>query len=117
MPFQVYCIDDPAKPGLREKMRATHLQYMIEHRDRILFGGPIRDEADRRSIGSAFALDYTTREEVDRFLAAEPYCASAVFSSVSVHPMRVMVPECRPGFLEEELRRERSAPEHPTLVP
>ncbi|MGO4841941.1 YciI family protein, partial [Rhizobiaceae sp. 2RAB30] len=90
MPFQIYCIDDPAKPGLRERMRAPHLRYMIAHRERILFGGPIRDEADRRSIGSAFALDYASREEVDRFLATEPYCLAGVFSTVSVHPMHVM---------------------------
>lgn len=112
MPFQIYCIDDPARRGLREKMRATHLRYMIERRDRILFGGPIRDEANSRSIGSAFALDYSTREEVDQFLAAEPYCIAGVFSSVSVHPMSVMVPERYPGFLEEELQRELSVTEN-----
>lgn len=116
MPFHLYCIDDPAKQGLREKMRATHLRYMIEHRDRILFGGPIRDAAGRRSIGSAFALDYKTLEEVDRFLAAEPYCVAGVFSSVSVHPMTVMVPERHPGFLEEELQRELSAIENSKMV-
>jgi len=106
MPFHIYCIDDAAKPGLRERMRWTHLSYMIAHRDRILFGGPIRDEANSRSIGSAFALNYDTRAEVDAFLAAEPYCTSGVFSSVSVHPMQVMVPERRPGFLDEQLERE-----------
>jgi uncharacterized protein YciI len=116
MPFQIYCIDDPAKPGLREKMRATHLRYMIKHRDRILFGGPIRDEAGRRSIGSAFAVDFKSRDEVDRFLAEEPYCIAGVFSSVAVHPMIVMVPERSPGSLEEELRRELSAAENSTLA-
>lgn len=116
MPFQIFCIDDPARPGLRERMRAKHLRYMMAHRDRVLFGGPIRDAEDRHSIGSAFALDYKTREEVDRFLAAEPYCVAGVFSSVSVHPIKVMVPEPHRGFLEEELQRELSAIENSRLI-
>lgn len=109
MAFHIHCMDDPAKPGLRETMRAEHLRYMIRHRDRILFGGPLRDAAGSRSIGSAFALDYTDIEDVERFLSEEPYNVAGVFISVSVHPMLVMVPERRPGFLEEQLRDELSA--------
>ncbi|MGY2983205.1 MULTISPECIES: hypothetical protein [Bradyrhizobium] len=61
-------------------------------------------------IGSGFALEYRTREEVDRFLVAEPYC-------VSVHPMTVMVPERHPGFQEDELRRQLSEIDTSKLVP
>jgi uncharacterized protein YciI len=106
MRFLIYCIDDPKKPGSREKMRAEHLRYMIAHRDRILFGGPLRNAEDTRSIGSAFALDYDARADVDAFLAAEPYCAAGVFSSVTVHPLHVMVPERHPGFLDKQLEQE-----------
>jgi uncharacterized protein len=106
MPYHIYCIDDPAKPGLRDKMRATHLRYMITHRERILFGGPIRDAEDTRSIGSAYVLDYDARSDVDAFLAAEPYCTAGLFGSVSVHPMHIMVPERRPGFLDDQLEQE-----------
>lgn len=108
MPFHIHCHDDPHKPGLRERLRAAHLEYMIAHRDLILFGGPMKD-ADGRSIGSTFALRYETREQVDAFLAAEPYFVNGLFRSVEVNPMAVMVPEVHPGFLDEELERQRRA--------
>lgn len=106
MAFQIFCLDDPAKPGLRARIRAEHLRYMIAHRDRILFGGPMKTDPGGTSIGSAFALDYATRAEVDGFLASEPYSCAGLFSTVIVHPMAVMVPERHPGFLDEELARE-----------
>jgi uncharacterized protein YciI len=106
MAFQLFCLDDPQKPALRSKIRPDHLRYMIAHKDRILFGGPLKSADGSVSIGSAFALDYETRAEIDRFLAAEPYARSGLFSSVLIHPIVVMVPERWPGFLEEELGRE-----------
>jgi uncharacterized protein YciI len=106
MAFQLFCLDDPQKPALRSKIRPDHLRYMIAHKDRILFGGPLKSADGRISIGSAFALNYETREEVDRFLATEPYAQSGLFSTVLIHPIAVMVPERRIGFLEEELARE-----------
>lgn len=108
MPFHIHCYDDPAKPGLRGKLRAVHLEYMIAHKADILFGGPLKD-TDGASIGSTFALNYDTRAQVDAFLAAEPYTQNELFVSVDIHPMAVMVPETRDGFLEAELERERAA--------
>lgn len=105
MPFHIHCIDDPAKPGLRARLRVAHLRYMIAHRDVILFGGPLR-RPDGTTIGSSYALSYKTRPEVDAFLAKEPYSQGALFSSLSVLELAVMVPERHPGFLEEELARE-----------
>lgn len=107
MPFHIYCIDDPEKPGLRDRMRAKHLEYMIAHKDRILFGGPLKGR-DGRSVGSAFALSYETRAEVDSFLANEPYATARLFLRVEIHPMAVMVPEAHPRFLAEELERQKA---------
>lgn len=107
MAFHIYCIDDPGKPGLRQKTRPEHLRYMIDHKDRILFGGPIQAQPGGPTIGSAFSLDYEMRAEVDRFLANEPYYVAGLFESVVVRAIAVMVPEREPGFLEKELDRER----------
>ncbi|WP_137391487.1 YciI family protein [Rhodoligotrophos defluvii] len=115
MPFQIFCLDDPHKPGLRSQIRARHLRYMIAHRDRILFGGPMKAEDGITSIGSAFVLDYDSRAEVDRFLAEEPYMQAGLFSAVQIHPLVVMVPEQNAGFLEEELKRELAAARSQTV--
>ena len=105
MPYQLVCIDDPEKPGLRNRIRAEHLRYMIAHRDVILFGGPLKGP-DGASIGSAFALSYDDRADVDAFLAEEPYTVAGLFSRLEIYPIAVMMPERRPGFLQEELARE-----------
>lgn len=107
MAFHLFCMDDPGKPGLRERIRARHLEYMIAHRERILFGGPLKADDGVMSVGSAFALDYETRAEVDAFLADEPYSQAGLFESVVVRRIAMMVPEKQRGFLEEELERER----------
>ena len=112
MPFQVFCLDDPEKPGLRRKIRATHLAYMIAHKQRILFGGPLKSDDRGASIGSAFVLACETREEVDRFLADEPYSKAGLFKTILVHPIAVMMPERRPGFLDEELAHELATAGH-----
>ncbi|WP_346915458.1 YciI family protein [uncultured Roseibium sp.] len=106
MPFHIHCHDDPEKPGLRTRLRAIHLEYMIAHKHLILFGGPLKD-VEGKSIGSTFALSCDTQDEVDAFLAREPYSVNGLFSSVEVNPMAVMIPEARDGFLEDELQRER----------
>lgn len=105
MAFHIHCIDDPAKPGLRQRLRASHLRYMIAHREVILFGGPLLDDGGR-TIGSTFALSYARRAEVEAFLAREPYACGGLFASVAIAPMAVMVPEPAPGHLERELARE-----------
>lgn len=106
MPFHVHCYDDLKKPGLRAQLRIVHLEYMISQKHLIIFGGPLKD-SDGHSIGSTFALNCSTRSEVDAFLAKEPYSINELFSSVDIHPMAVMVPESHPGLLDEELQRER----------
>lgn len=111
MAFHIYCIDDPGKPGLRLKTRPEHLRYMIKHKDHILFGGPIRESPEGPAIGSAIAVDYESRSEVDRFLADEPYSKAGLFESVMVRAISVVVPERWPGFLESELERELGASE------
>ena len=91
MPFHIHCHDDPAKPGLRAQLRVIHLEYMIAHKRDILFGGPLKD-AQGRSIGSTFALNYDTRAEVEAFLAQEPYTQNGLFISTEINAMAVMVP-------------------------
>lgn len=106
MAFHIYCLDDPGKQGLRLKTRPEHLKYMIGHKDNILFGGPIKAEEGGPTVGSAFALDFETRAEVDRFLANEPYYLAGLFETVMVREIAVMVPEREAGFLDRELERE-----------
>lgn len=106
MAFVIYALDRKDAGSLRQDTRLEHLDYMIAARERILFGGPMLSDDGTRTIGSVFALDYAERAAVDRFLADEPYCKAGLFETVAVSPMRVMVPESRPGLLRKERARQ-----------
>lgn len=107
MPYVVTCLDAPDRPGLRQRLRATHLRYMIEHRAHILTGGPLLDESDT-PVGSVMALDFATKSDVEAFLSEEPYTLSGLFGIVLIHRWRQMVPELIPNALERELEAELS---------
>lgn len=108
MPFVVRCIDRPEAGSLRQRTRAIHLEYMIRHRDLVRYGGPLQDEGGR-TIGSLVVLDLPDRAAVDAFLTSEPYARAGLFGEVEVVRLRQMLPESRPGLLEDELARERAA--------
>ncbi|MET9384207.1 YciI family protein [Streptomyces sp. NPDC002928] len=106
----VYCKDKPDGLALRKATRATHLEYMIAAKEKIIFGGPLLSGTGD-SVGSVFALRVDTRAEVDAFLAAEPYCLAGLFEEVQVHAMRQMMPENPVGTMERELALEYAARE------
>lgn len=107
MAFLIYCVDKPDSLGLRRRTRAAHLEYMIRHKALVRFGGPVVSDAGE-AVGSLIVLDLDERSQVDMFLAAEPYNAAGLFESVLVRSFRQMVPEAKPGLLDEELQREQA---------
>lgn len=109
MLFCVTCIDKPNSAVLRAATRAVHLEYMIAAAERLRYGGPLIDEQSGGSAGSLFVIDLPGRAELDAFLADEPYNRGGLFQSVTVRVIRQMVPEISPGFLLQELARERTA--------
>ena len=108
MPFVVRCIDRQDSGTLRRSTRAVHLEYMIRHRGLLRYGGPLQDEGGR-TIGSLMVLDLPDRCAVDAFIEREPYARAGLFAEVEVVRLRQMVPESRPGLLEDELAHERAA--------
>lgn len=108
MPFLVYCIDRLDAGDLRQQTRAIHLEYMILHRAVIMFGGPLLAAEGDRTIGSPMVLDLHGRADVDGLLAGEPYMRAGLFGEIRIERLRQMVPESRPGLLEDELEQERT---------
>jgi uncharacterized protein len=109
MPFLVYCVDRPDGTALRRRTRAAHLAYMIAHKDKLLLGGPLRQDDGVGTSGSAFVIDLPDRDAIHAFLRDEPYARAGLFESVIVRRIALMVPEAEPGFLDAELEREREA--------
>jgi uncharacterized protein YciI len=105
------CLDRPGMAARRRAARAEHLEYMIQNRDRVVFGGPVDaapSQGPTQGVGSVYVLDLPDLAAAWDFLAAEPYYRAGLFESVIVRPFRQMVPETEPGLLEAEWKRERA---------
>ena len=84
-----------------------HLEYMIAAKDDLIIGGPVRTDDMSTTLGSMFVIEKNSRNEVDEFLKNEPYYKNGLFESVIIRAIDIMVPERLPGFLSQELARER----------
>ncbi len=69
-------IAEGALPHLKA-LRLRHLEYIAQHRDMILFGGPAR-RADCTPETMVIVIATDDRAVADAFVAAEPYAASGV---------------------------------------
>ena len=107
MPYMIYCLDLQDAGDLRKRTRAAHLEYMIAHQDKVLYGGPLQSDDGTRVLGSLMVLSLKTRDEVDAFLETEPYTQARLFSETRIARLRQMVPEHPPGLLQSELAQER----------
>jgi uncharacterized protein len=102
-----------ALPHLKA-FRLRHLEYIAQHREIIMFGGPARD-VDGMPETMVIVLATPDRAVADAFIAAEPYAASGVvFASINVRPWSQVIPEPHPGALADdiaaEIRRQAAAP-------
>jgi uncharacterized protein YciI len=83
---------DPEAPSRRHEARPTHLdsiQPLVEAGN-VLVGGAILD-ADGGMIGSVLIVDFEAREELDSWIAEDPYTTRGVWESVDVRPFRAAV--------------------------
>jgi uncharacterized protein len=61
----------------------------------VLVGGAILSEAGEM-VGSMVLVDVATREDIDAWLAADPYVTEGVWQDVEVHPFRTAVGAWQP---------------------
>jgi uncharacterized protein len=98
-------IAEGALPHLKA-LRLRHLEYIAQHRDLIIFGGPARD-ADGVPETMVIVLATPDRAVAEAFVAAEPYAASGVvFASINVRPWSQVIPEPHPGALADDIAGE-----------
>jgi uncharacterized protein YciI len=97
---------DPPGGAPRRRHRADHLDHVANHQDKIVYAGPLLDEAGAMT-GSIFVFDGPDRASLDAYLAGDPYFDPGIFASVEIWQSRWMVPERQPGFLKAEAERAR----------
>ena len=82
--------DDPDAPARRQKARAAHIACAsrLQAEGHLLVGGALLDD-DGNMIGTAAIAEFATRDELDQWIATDPYTTEGVWKKVSVTPYRV----------------------------
>ncbi len=74
----------------RMEVRPRHLENMAAIRGKVICAGGLLDE-DGKMKGSVLVLDFDRREDLDAYLASEPYIAEGVWADVAVERMNVVL--------------------------
>jgi len=83
---------DPEAQARRQAVRPAHLEGIrpFVERGNMLVGGAILNELGNM-VGSVLMADFPTREELDAWLAGDPYVTEGVWQEVEVQPYRAAV--------------------------
>ncbi len=92
MQYLVTAYDDTDENALDRRMaaRKDHLALGDEmsQAGQLHFAAAIMD-ADGKMIGSSLVVEFSSRAEVDEWLAVEPYVAQHVWKEIEIQPCRV----------------------------
>lgn len=105
--------DDEA-PKRRLAARPAHLQHaaQLQAAGHLLIGGALTDQ-DGEMIGTAAVAQFSTRAELDHWLATDPYVTGDVWQEIEVHPYRAAPHYDLPACPPENRRNRRSSKETP----
>lgn len=104
--FVVRCAVEPSRADELAPRRARHLRHVLDHRDRIVFGGVVGEpHAPPREL--LFVLAVADRDDAVAFAQADPY--APLYASVDVDAFTQHLPELRPGALAARLEQAGGA--------
>lgn len=74
----------------RMKVREAHMRGVDElvRKKHLLYAAAMLDDAGTM-IGSTMIVDFESRAELDRYLAAEPYVTGNVWQTIDVTPCKI----------------------------
>lgn len=94
MQFLVTAYDgkDDAAKDRRMAARPAHLEAAshLNAAGNIIVGGAILDENDEM-IGSTLCVDFESREDLDEWLANDPYVTEGVWQDITVQAIRLAI--------------------------
>jgi uncharacterized protein len=92
MQFLIIGRDGTDEKALERRMaaRESHIELgnRMREKGKALFGVAILDETEKM-VGSVYVCDFESREELDQWLAQEPYITGKVWQDVEVQKCRV----------------------------
>ena len=90
MLFVIIAKDHANSTELRADTRPTHLEYLGRHDVR--YAGPMLSDDQTQPIGSVVIVDVADLTAARDFAASDPYSVAGLFTEVSVHPFKQVIP-------------------------
>ena len=90
MQFMIKALDGKDKLAKRMEVRPRHLEGMEKLRSNIICAGGLLD-GDGKMKGSVLILDFPSRDDLDAYLASEPYVVEHVWGKIEIEPMNVVI--------------------------
>ena len=90
MQFLIKAYDGPNMLEKRMEVRPRHLEGMSRLSAHIICAGGLLDEEGKMK-GSALIMDFDSRNDLDAYLAAEPYVLEKVWEKIEVESMNVVI--------------------------
>jgi uncharacterized protein YciI len=84
MPYAIITRDKPNHLHLRNETRGPHLEYLTEHKDKLLAAGAQTDDDGQGGYGGIIIVDTESRAEAEAFIQNDPFTKAGLFSSIEV---------------------------------
>ena len=90
MQFIITAYDGVGLLARRMEVRPRHMEGMARMAGHVLCAGGLLDE-DGKMKGSVLVMEFKDREELDAYLAQEPYVTEHVWERIEVERMNVVL--------------------------
>jgi uncharacterized protein len=84
MPYVVITKDKPNSLALRERVRAEHLDYLTEHKAKLLAAGAQITDDGTGGYGGVIIVDTDDRGEAEAFIQNDPFTKAGLFDMIQV---------------------------------
>ena len=88
--FVIRAYDGEGMLPKRMEVRPRHLEGMEKIRDHVICAGGLLDEEGRMK-GSLLVVEFDSREDIDAYLAQEPYVIEHVWEKIEIERMNVVI--------------------------
>ena len=88
--FVIRAYDGKGMLGKRMEVRPRHLEGMERIRQHVVCAGGMLDD-DGKMIGSLLVMEFENREQLDEYLAHEPYVVEHVWDKIEVESINVVI--------------------------
>lgn len=90
MQFVIRAYDGEGMLNKRMEVRPRHLEGIDKIRDHVICAGGLFDDEGNMK-GSVLIMEYENREQLDEYLANEPYIQEHVWGKIEVERMNVVI--------------------------